>query len=263
MPVPEPRRPTRRELLKMLPLAGAAVLLHPAWRSRLVRAGLALSDAALGADVQSLLVSRRRSPTREVTPFDRFPLNSYLVDDPEIDLDEWRLEVSGLVARPGEYTLDAICAAAAVRQNTRHICIEGWDVVGSFGGVRLADLLALVGADPNGTRSRSACADDYYESLDMATARHPQSLLCDEMYGRPLTREHGAPLRLVLPTKLGYKQAKYIVGLRVSNVLGREARLLGRPGLQLVRRTVMRGEARASGVVRVCHWAFALALAAC
>jgi DMSO/TMAO reductase YedYZ molybdopterin-dependent catalytic subunit len=64
------------------------------------------------------------------------------------------------------------------------------------------------------------CGDDYYESLDMATARHWQSLLCDEMYGRPLTREHGAPLRLVLPTKLGYKQAKYIVGLRVSAALG-------------------------------------------
>ena len=105
-------------------------------------------------------------------------------------------------------------------QNTRHICIEGWDVIGSFGGVRLADLLAFVGADPRARFLEVTCADDYYESLDMATARHPQSLMCDEMYGRPLSREHGAPLRLVLPTKLGYKQAKYIVGLRVSDVLG-------------------------------------------
>ena len=54
----------------------------------------------------------------------------------------------------------------------------------------------------------------------MLTARHPQSLLCDEMYGLPLRREHGAPLRLILPTKLGYKQAKFIVGLAVTDVLG-------------------------------------------
>jgi DMSO/TMAO reductase YedYZ molybdopterin-dependent catalytic subunit len=93
-------------------------------------------------------------------------------------------------------------------------------VIGSFGGVRLGDVLTLVGADLKARVLEIACADDYYESLDMATARHSQSLLCDEMYGRPLTRAHGAPLRLVLPTKLGYKQAKYIVGLRVTNVLG-------------------------------------------
>lgn len=156
----------------------------------------------------------------EVTLFDRFPLNSYLVHDPEIDLDDWRLEISGLVSKPGEYPLRELGGLPRTRQNTRHICIEGWDVIGSFGGVRLSDVLTLVGADLKARFLEIACADDYYESLDMATARHPQSLLCDEMYGRPLTREHGAPLRLVLPTKLGYKQAKYIVGLRVTNVLG-------------------------------------------
>lgn len=203
----------------MLPLAGAAVLLHPSWRSRAIEHGLALSDAAS----EWMFDQARRAQTfsdGEVTPFDRFPLNSYLVDDPEIDLDDWRLEVSGLVARPGQYGLDALRALPRVTQNTRHICIEGWDVIGSFGGAPLSELLALVGADPRARVLEVACADDYYESVDMASARHPQSLMCDEMYGRPLTREHGAPLRLVLPTKLGYKQAKYIVSLRVSDVLG-------------------------------------------
>jgi DMSO/TMAO reductase YedYZ molybdopterin-dependent catalytic subunit len=219
MPVPQIPRPTRRELLKMLPVAGAAVLLHPGWRSRLVAHGLALSDAIS----ERTFNPRLSAPTfadDDVTPFDRFPLNSYLVDDPEIDLDGWRLEVSGLVAKPGEYTLRDLRALPRVRQNTRHICIEGWDVIGSFGGVRLSDALTLFGASPHARFLEVRCADDYYESLDMATARHAQSLLCDEMYGRPLTREHGAPLRLVLPTKLGYKQAKYIVALRVTDVLG-------------------------------------------
>jgi DMSO/TMAO reductase YedYZ molybdopterin-dependent catalytic subunit len=65
------------------------------------------------------------------------------------------------------------------------------------------------------------CADDYYESLDMATALHPQTLLCYEMYDQPLTREHGAPVRLTIPTKIGYKQAKYLTHLKVTNVLAR------------------------------------------
>ena len=219
MPVPESPRSTRRELLKMLPLAGAGVLLHPRWRSQTIARGLALSDA-FSAWTFDPNVAAPTFSDAEVTPLDRFPLNSYLVDDPEIDLDEWRLEISGRVAKPGAYTLNDLRALPRVRQNTRHICIEGWDVIGSFGGARIADLLTFAGADPKARFLEIACADDYYESLDMATARHAQSLLCDEMYGRPLTREHGAPLRLILPTKLGYKQAKYIVGLRVSDVLG-------------------------------------------
>jgi len=202
----------------MLPLAGAALLIDPGWRARAITSGLALSDSAsaalnLGADAPVY-------SDREVTPFERYPLNSYLTHDPEVDLDEWRLRVDGLVHTPRDYSLDDIRALPRVRQNTRHICIEGWDVIGSFGGVRVADFLVAVGADPRARFIEIRCADDYYESLDIESARHPQSLLCDEMYGRPLTREHGAPLRLVLPTKLGYKQAKYLVSLRVTNVLG-------------------------------------------
>jgi DMSO/TMAO reductase YedYZ molybdopterin-dependent catalytic subunit len=106
-----------------------------------------------------------------------------------------------------------------INQNTRHVCVEGWDVIGSFGGTRLSDLLAKVGADASSRFLTFECADDYYESLDMATALHPQSLLCYEMYGQPLDRGHGAPLRLSLPTKLGYKDAKYLTKLTVTNVL--------------------------------------------
>jgi len=142
-----------------------------------------------------------------------------LGDVPDVSLDAWRLEVSGLVRKPGEYTLDDIRALPKIVQNTRHVCVEGWAVIGSFGGSRVADFLTRVGADESARFLELRCADDYYESVDMASIRHPQSLLCYEMYGAPLTRTHGAPLRLVMPTKLGYKQAKYIVGLRVSNVL--------------------------------------------
>ena len=114
------------------------------------------------------------------------------------------------MTRPGAYTLDQIRALPKVTQNTRHVCVEGWDVIGRFGGARLARLPDVVGADPAARYLTVTCADGYYESLDIETARHPQSLLCYEMYDRPLDRGHGAPLRLHLPTKLGYKQAKYL-----------------------------------------------------
>jgi len=106
-----------------------------------------------------------------------------------------------------------------VRQNTRHICVEGWDVIGRFGGARVGDFLDLVGADPSARFVTVTCADRYYESVDIATARHPQSLLCHEMYDGPLDRGHGAPLRLQMPTTLGYKQAKYLMTLDVTHVL--------------------------------------------
>ena len=91
-------------------------------------------------------------------------------------------------------------------------------MIGNFGGVPISAVLDDVGADARAGFLEVRCADDYYESIDMTSARHPQSLLCYEMYGEPLTRGHGAPLRLVLPTKLGYKQPKYVVALEVTNV---------------------------------------------
>ncbi len=129
--------------------------------------------------------------------------------------------MDGAVSKPGEYTLTQLRALPHVQQNTRHVCVEGWDVIGSFGGARISSLLAAAGADTRARFLAFSCADDYYESLDMATALHPQSLLCYEMYGVPLERGHGAPLRLILPTKIGYKSAKYLTSLTVTSVLDR------------------------------------------
>jgi hypothetical protein len=86
--MPDGRARTRRELLKMVPLAAAGLLLTEQGRSWLLRRGLALSDTAATA----LFRSSQLAPTfdrREVTPLERFPLNSYLTHDPEVDLDEW------------------------------------------------------------------------------------------------------------------------------------------------------------------------------
>jgi DMSO/TMAO reductase YedYZ molybdopterin-dependent catalytic subunit len=212
------KRQSRRQLLKRAPVAALGVFAFPKVSDRLVAAGVRFSDWASG----TLFRSGHRAQTfsnADVVPFAKFPYNGYDVLDPQVDLEKWTLTVEGDVLHPGEYKLAQIQALPKIIQNTRHICVEGWDVVGSFGGALISDFLNLVGANTGANFLEVECADDYYESIDMASALHPQSLLCYEMYGEPLDRGHGAPLRLQMPTKLGYKQAKYLDTIRVTNVL--------------------------------------------
>ena len=208
----------RRELLKLTPVLALGAFAIPKVQGPLLKAGLGLSDWASAR----LFRSGHLAPTfddSELTPFNRFPINDYDVDDPGVDLERWNLTVTGAVQKPGTYTQVQIQSLPKITQNTRHVCVEGWDVIGNFSGARLSDFLKMIGADTAAGFVTVQCADDYYESLDMATALHPQTLLCYEMYGQPLTREHGAPLRLTIPTKVGYKQAKYLTDLKVTRVL--------------------------------------------
>jgi len=212
------KRMNRRELLKLTPALALGVFAIPKLQTPLLKAGQGLSDWASAKLFREGHLAPEFADS-EVVPFEKFPINDYDVDDPGVDLDSWTLSVSGAVQKPGDYKLEQVQALPRKRQNTRHVCVEGWDVIGSFAGARLSDFLQAVGADTSARFVYVECADDYYESLDMATALHPQTLLCYEMYDRPLTREHGAPLRLTIPTKIGYKQAKYLTDLKVTNVL--------------------------------------------
>ena len=214
----ERKRMNRRELLKLVPLVAVGAVAIPQFRQPILDEGLRFSDWASGQ-----LFGRHRLaetfPNSRVAPFEKFPYNFWDVVDPGVDLDKWTLTALGLVQRPGDYRLEQIQALPKVVQNTRHVCVEGWDVIGNFGGTRVSDFLRWVGADTTARFVEVTCVDGYYESIDMATALHPQTLLCYEMYGRPLDRGHGAPLRLQMPTKLGYKQAKYLDSVKVTNVL--------------------------------------------
>jgi DMSO/TMAO reductase YedYZ molybdopterin-dependent catalytic subunit len=215
------RRIQRREWLKMLPLAALGAIAVPGVNETLIKRGLALSDRVS----EAFFRPQQLAPTfrdHEVTAYDKFPLNSYSEYDPAADLDRWQLVVEGMVARPGSYSLEQIKALPKQVQNVRHICIEGWNVIGNFGGARLSDFLQFVGAEPQARFVEFACLDDYFTSYDIASCQHPQTLLCYEMYGQPLTKEHGAPLRIHTPIKLGYKSAKHLFSLRVTNVLSRE-----------------------------------------
>jgi DMSO/TMAO reductase YedYZ molybdopterin-dependent catalytic subunit len=162
-PQNELRSARRRELLKMSPLLLAGGLLVPHVRKQLLEAGLGFSDRA-----SSALFNRHGKLTfsdAEVVPFSKFPYNYFNVLDPEVDLEQWTLTVEGDVARPGEYKLSQIMALPKVSQNTRHVCVEGWDVIGNFGGARMGDFLRAVGASPSARFVEVECSDDYYESI--------------------------------------------------------------------------------------------------
>ena len=215
------RRMKRREWLKLTPLLAMGVIAWPSVNERILKAGLKWSDRASQAFFSEQRLAQTFS-NHAVTPLDKFPVNSYSDYSPENDLDNWKLIVEGMVARPGEYTLEQIKALPKQVQNVQHICIEGWDVIGNFGGARLSDFLQLIGVDPAARFVEVACLDDYFTSYDIAGCVQPQTLLCYEMYGQPLTAAHGAPLRIHMPVKLGYKSAKYVYTMRVSNVLSKE-----------------------------------------
>ncbi|MGH7885132.1 MAG: molybdopterin-dependent oxidoreductase [Thermodesulfobacteriota bacterium] len=211
---------SRRELLKLSPLLLMSVFAFETTSDPILLKGQQLNDW-----LSSQFFRRNQlAPTfanSKLTQLRRFPINSINADDPGIDLERWRLKVEGNVEKPGEFTMEQIKKLPKVTQNTRHVCVEGWDVIGRFGGARLSDFLKMIGADTNSRYLYFDCYDEYYESLDMDTALHPQSLLCYEMYDQPIPRVHGAPLRLILPTKIGYKSAKYLTTIKVTNILER------------------------------------------
>lgn len=135
-----------------------------------------------------------------------------------VDGDTWRLELFGAVAEKSPWRLDALRALPLETQITRLICVEGWRVVGKWRGVPLRQFLQRIGADTRARYVAFRCADGYYSSIDMASALHPQTILALDFLDAPLTPAFGFPLRLRIPTKLGFKNPKSLTALGVTNV---------------------------------------------
>ena len=164
------------------------------------------------------------APTYPDTMITRpFPFNAFYGEDqvPLIDAGGFRLEVSGLVATKRPWSLPELRALPRYTQVTRHICVEGWSAIGKWGGPRLGDFLRSVGADLSARYVGVHCADDYYTSIDMATALHPQTLIALDWDDRPLPPKYGFPMKLRIPTKLGYKNPKHVQAIFVSNTFNR------------------------------------------
>jgi len=141
---------------------------------------------------------------------------------------DWRLTVSGLVQRPLSLSLDQLKALPARTQITRHDCVEGWSAIGQWTGPQLGGLLHTAGLQPHARYVVFHCADNlggpgdggkYYESIDLFDAFHPQTILAHTMNNQPLAVPHGAPIRLRVERQLGYKQAKYVMAIEVTDRL--------------------------------------------
>jgi DMSO/TMAO reductase YedYZ molybdopterin-dependent catalytic subunit len=138
---------------------------------------------------------------------------------PRIDPAGFRLTVEGMVQRPLALSLNDLAGLSQHEMVIRHVCVEGWAAIVAWGGVRLADLLALAGASPLAGYLAFDSADGYFETWDRRTAEHPQTLLVSRMNGAPLPAANGAPLRLASPLKLGYKQSKWVTRIRLLAAL--------------------------------------------
>lgn len=150
---------------------------------------------------------------------DPFPFNAFYSQDEVTTVEEegYTLEFSGLIANKSPMSLAQLRALPQVSQITRHICVEGWSAIGKWGGVPFGDFLNLIGADTKARYVGFKCADDYYSSIDMATALHPQTILALTFRDKPLPVEYGFPMKLRVPTKLGFKNPKHIMSMFVTN----------------------------------------------
>ena len=139
----------------------------------------------------------------------------------ENDFVNWRLTVDGLVARPYSFSLAELQRLPSRSQITLHVCEEGWSFIAEWSGVPLSELLHAVGASARAKYVVFYPFDEWWDSLDMADALHPQTLLAYRMNGESLPIAHGAPLRLRVARQLGYKSIKYLSRMSVvDTVLG-------------------------------------------
>jgi len=166
------------------------------------------------------------SPTRLAPEFPEsaitkpFPFNAfYSMDEaPSVDAASYKLELSGLVRDRKPWTLPELYSLQPqISQVTRHICVEGWSAIGKWSGVRFGDFLKRIGADLTAKYVGFKCADDYHTSIDMPTALHPQTLLAFRFADQILPVPFGFPMKLRIPTKLGFKNPKHIVAIFVTN----------------------------------------------
>lgn len=153
------------------------------------------------------------APTYPISRARQIRVNGAIgLEEEDFDVAAWKLQVEGL-SGPGEFTLDEIKKLPKVEMTTELKCIEGWATVVHWGGARLGDFVrahAPQDMDLPQYVALSTPNGGYYVGMEMAAALHPQTLLCYEMNGKPLTLQHGAPLRLVTPLKYGIKNLKRI-----------------------------------------------------
>jgi DMSO/TMAO reductase YedYZ molybdopterin-dependent catalytic subunit len=147
----------------------------------------------------------------------RFNAHYDIEDVKPVDVTGWKLELAGLISDKRSWTAQQIYQLPEQEMIIRHVCIEGWYYIGQWSGVNLRLFLQRVGADLTAKYLFFRCADGYTESLDMPTALHSQTILATKYAREPIADPFGFPLRLRTATKVGFKNAKWLTSIEVTN----------------------------------------------
>ena len=168
------------------------------------------------------LIFQPQKPVPEFLPSQIEPnkliINSF-ESTPIIDLEKYRLIIDGEVNHPLSLSMADIQSLPLTSMIIRHVCVEGWAAIVQWGGIRLREIIALSQPKSQVKYAYFKSADGYYESWDIASALHPQTLLAYQKNGAALPVENGAPLRLASPIKLGYKQSKWVTQVTLTSKL--------------------------------------------
>src|SRR5436309_6144031 len=219
-----PNRLSRRDLLRLGLTAGAASLASACgWQ------GGPLIPALRGAAHvndwvgEHVFLSRRhlatQYPVYARTPERNFPAYSITQPLPRLaDPAAWALEVGGKVRKPTRLTLEMLQAMPRITYTIKHHCVEGWSAIGTWTGVPVASLVALVEPTHEAKYVRFDSFDaNYSNGWDRESALHPQTILAYAYNDRPLEPAHGAPLRVYSSVKLGYKMTKYLTRITFTS----------------------------------------------
>ena len=214
--------PARRQFIKGGTSLGALVLLTGCDVVDSSSADTLLAQVSKFNDrVQAWLFNPNTlAPTYSESEITRpFPFNAFytLAEAPVVNGETYRFAVRGLVDNKKSWTLEELYQLPQQNQITRHICVEGWSAVGSWTGTPLRDFLRLIGADTRAKYCWFTCADGYSNSIDMPTALHPQTQMTFKFDGEILPRAYGYPMKIRIPTKLGFKNPKHVVAMEVTN----------------------------------------------
>jgi DMSO/TMAO reductase YedYZ molybdopterin-dependent catalytic subunit len=220
-PIQDPRRLLqRRQFLQLSGLSSIGLLLNGCGSS-LFEDIVGKTFEPLNQSVEALLLNPQKAvpefPTSAIEP-NALIVNTFGIT-PEIDPNAFRLMIDGEVNHPLSLSLNDIQQMPLTSMTIRHVCVEGWAAIVQWSGVRLRDLVYLSQPKAKARYVYFKSADGYYESWDIASALHPQTLMAYQKNGQPLSIDNGAPLRLASPIKLGYKQSKWVTRITLVNYL--------------------------------------------
>jgi DMSO/TMAO reductase YedYZ molybdopterin-dependent catalytic subunit len=213
----------RRDFLRLGLVAGPAALVAACeWDGGpLVEGGLERMSRLNDWMGEHLFLSKTRlAPTYPAWARQGMQMPAYFVSDdvPMLEHpDEWALAVGGLVRKPMRLSLAELQRLPLASYTVKHHCVEGWTAIATWTGVPVRAILDLVQPTADAQYLRFDSFDsDYSNGWDLATAAHPQTILAYAHNDKPLAPDHGAPLRLYSPLKLGYKLTKYLTAMTLT-----------------------------------------------